>query len=283
VDLKRLTENVRTARSIGASMRDSLAYLRWLYTARLPRALRRSGGRPIDFDLAAQVGRLRLHVRDNRGSDAFIFSEVFQHRYYDVPLPFTPRTVLDIGANAGYSAVFFARAHPGAAIACVEPMPDNLRVLGRNLEANGVAATIVPAAIGAGDGHLRMVVADRDYGHKVADITFGRPMDGRAIEVEAVSVPTLLDRLGWERVDLLKVDVEGYEAILLTENADWLSRVDAMCIECHEGFELADLQAVADRWGLGRVRQERGTLLLVRPDRAAAAEAPMEVAGQVRS
>jgi hypothetical protein len=54
-----------------------------------------------------------------------------------------------------------------------------------------------------------------------------------------------LDRLKWSRIGLLKVDTEGYERILFRDKCPWLSEVDAMFIECHEGFGEADLERIA--------------------------------------
>ena len=97
--------------------------LAWPYTGN--RLLRRwsRGERRIAFRFAPPVGALRLTVRDNQGSDAFILSGVFQHRYYDIRLPSTPSNDL------------LRTRVPEAAIACVDPMEDNLRLLRRTCHA----------------------------------------------------------------------------------------------------------------------------------------------------
>ena len=58
--------------------------------------------------------------------------------------------------------------------------------------------------------------------------------------VSAKSVPTLLEELGAERIDLLKVDIEGGELDLFSIGPhSWLPRIRNVSIELH-GEECAD-------------------------------------------
>jgi FkbM family methyltransferase len=141
-------------------------------------------------------------------------------------------------------------------------MPSNLTVLRRNLELNGVNATVFPGAIDAGDGHLFMEVEHMDYGHRVADLA--RAPANNKVEVTAYSIPTLVRRLGWERIGLLKVDIEGHEKVLLSGDAGWAHLVDAMCVECHEGFGERDLEDFARRFGFRPPKRLPGIWLLER-------------------
>jgi len=54
--------------------------------------------------------------------------------------------------------------------------------------------------------------------------------------------------------------------VLLCQNASWLSQVDALVIECHEGFGRDKLNEIAREHGFGEARLLPGGLyLLVRP------------------
>ena len=262
MNLRAFARNYTTAASLCYGWGDRLKYLFWLYCPALP-----FGGQ-VNLTLRLrEQPNLRgtcLTVRCNGGSDAFIFSEIFEHRYYDFRLPVAPQTILDVGANAGFASVFFAHKYPDAAIGCVEPMPDNLRVLHSNIRNNGVSAEVFPNALCACDGVVLMQIADNDYGHKIADIGFGRTFNGGTLEVVGVSVPTIMRHLGWERIGLLKIDIEGYEGVLLRGDCQWLRQVDALCIECHEGFGEKDLAEVAMRFNFLPPVGACGTWLLVR-------------------
>jgi FkbM family methyltransferase len=258
-----LLHNIHQSIIVCPTWRDRVNRLFWLYSNK-PSRKSTTRRRQISFRYPEPFNDIKVVVRDNCGSDAFIVSEVFDHRYYDFPLPFIPSTVLDLGANAGFTSLFFARKYPLAEIACVEPIATNVELLRENLELNKIQAAIFPVAVAVEDGSIAMEIAEKDYGHKVANISYGANIMGRTIDVEALSVQTIIKRLGWERINLLKVDIEGYEGVLLSENCDWLARVDAICIECHEGYSERDLKAVADRYGFTLPQLLPGTWLLVR-------------------
>jgi FkbM family methyltransferase len=231
-----LARNVFRSWRYCATAQDAVARLWWNYAHKLPPPLRRAEYL-IGFKYPS-VGEIRVLVRANSGSDGFVFGEVFEHEYYRLPIA-PPATIMDLGANAGFTAVYFGRIYPEAKIACVEPMRDNARVLRHNLHLNGIAAVVVEAAADIRDGAVSMV-SGLDYGHKVG---------AGDIEVKAVTLPSLLDQLGWERIGLLKVDIEGHEKVLFSTNCDWLHRVDNLCIECHDNFGEEDLKSIATRFG----------------------------------
>lgn len=246
MDIFWLKRNIASSWRYRSGLLAFFARLLFVYSERLPEFVRRPEW-VIGFHYPDPIGRLRLCLRTNKGADAFIHGEVFEHRYYHFVLPDAPTTILDLGANIGLATIYFHRCFPNAEVACVEPMPGNLSMLRENLQLNAVKATIVSAAVNPTDGRLRMEIAQKDYGHRVAepDEQFGK----QYTEVPAVSVPSLLDMLKWGRIGLLKIDIEGHERILLSENAGWLELVDAICIECHHDFSSNDLRALTERFG----------------------------------
>jgi FkbM family methyltransferase len=261
MDLRALKRNFKKSATLCRSPKDRLKYLYWLYRSALPF---RSPRLVIGFRLSAPPGKIELTVRANAGSDAFIFSEVFEHRYYDFPLNCAPLTILDVGANIGLTAVFFARKYPGAELACVEPVPQNVSLLRENLERNRVVATVYAKALAVSDAPVIMKLSEKDYGHNIAKIEFGPSTPGKTIDAPGISVPTLMSQLSWTKIDLMKIDIEGYEGLLLRDNCDWLNAVGAICIECHEGFGKADLAGVAAEYGFEAPRQLAGIYLLTR-------------------
>jgi FkbM family methyltransferase len=260
-----LVRNIHHSFQVCPTWTDRLNRLLWLYSdKRFVKVISPKQHRQISFRYAPPVGNVQVMVRDNQGSDAFILGEVFDHRYYDFSLPYSPKSIMDLGANIGLTSLFLHRKFPNAEIACIEPIPANLELLQKNLELNEVKANIFPAAIAIEDGSIQMEIGTLDYGHKIAGIAYGRALTGCTIEVEAISVPTLLKKLNWERINLLKVDIEGYEGILLRENCEWLNFVDAMCIECHEGYGESELYALAKNWGFNSPQQLTGIWVLTR-------------------
>lgn len=127
---------------------------------------------------------------------------------------------LDIGANIGNHAVFFRRFLKARVLA-VEPNPDVLPILRRNLErgASEGAWRVVGSAVGATPGMGRLVVPPEAEGNVgMARLREGREGSGREVEVTTVDVlvEEHVDRGPlWGPVRLIKVDVEGLESEVL--------------------------------------------------------------------
>jgi FkbM family methyltransferase len=265
MDLQRLRENTAVAWSRRASATDFARRLAWLYANKIP-ATREPREWTIHFRYPDPIGLVGLHLRANNGADAFVHSEVFENHYYRLPLRSAPATILDLGANIGLSAIYFARCYPESRIACVEPMPGNLKLLIRNLRKNAVEAEVIAAAIDAKDGVVAMEYGAADYGHKIAAAAPSNVL----LEVASVSVPSILRRLGWDRIGLLKIDIEGHESVLLSQACEWLADVDALCVEYHHHFAEAELGRLARQFGFLPPTQLPGEVwFLTRPDEAA--------------
>lgn len=263
INLKALKNNYLTAMKLCASYKDALKYLLWLYSCS-PRLGLENNNFIIKFKLDEPLGDLELNVRSNRGSDAFIFSEVFIQGCYDVELPIEPKTILDLGGNIGLSALYFSKKYPHSSIATVEPMPDNLEILNKNITTNSGKIKIFPVAVSTQDGVADVCVAELDYDHHIAFEGDSIPAD-QLVQVKAMSMKSIVDSLGWDKIDLLKMDIEGYEKVLLSNNADWLWRVNALCIEIHGDYSQSDLNTLANLYDFSQPKEIPGGLwLLVR-------------------
>ena len=125
-------------------------------------------------------------------------------------------TVLDVGANIGYFTLLFARGvGADGRVVCLEPDPQNLAVLRRNVERNGYAGrvTILPRAAWDATGPLRLYRSDSNRGdHHVYD-------SGEAREVVAIDARRIDDYAplaAGPPVSLVKMDIQGaeYRALL---------------------------------------------------------------------
>ena len=191
---------------------------------------------------------------------------MFENQYYRLPLRFAPATILDLGANIGLarfaSRVFIPKAASPASSRCRR----NLKLLIRNLRENAVEADVIAAAIDAKDGVVAMEYGAADYGHKIAAAS-----TGNSLEVASVSVPSIMRRLGWDRIGLVKIDIEGHENVLLSQACEWLADVDALCVEYHHHFAEAELGRLARQFGfLPPTRLPGEIWFLTRPDDVAA-------------
>lgn len=170
--------------------------------------------------------------------DFFAFQEIFVDHYYEDTYG-EPGTILDLGANCGYAILQFAARHPGARLAAVEPHPGNVKALRHNLALNNVAAAVIPGAAAREDGPVRLHVST-SLNHTL--LSDGTTDPGATIPVPGLSLPTLMERLGWDHIDLLKIDIEGYESVLFANRPAWLGRVSRIIGEVHDGYGLEALR-----------------------------------------
>ncbi len=125
-------------------------------------------------------------------------------------------TVFDVGANIGYYALMEARlVGPEGRVVALEPSPDNVDRLRRNLELNQVAnATVLNKAVSDRPGRRRFFLADQSNLHTFHDTGSAAPhLSGRSIEVDCTTVPELAAEFG--APDLIRMDVEGHEVEVL--------------------------------------------------------------------
>jgi FkbM family methyltransferase len=132
--------------------------------------------------------------------------------------------VVDVGANIGYYLLLWeSLVGPGGFVHCLEPEPDNLVELRRNVSANCLKnVAVLPVAAGAQDTSIFM--------------TFGINSAVATGDQKGYNVPlrTLRSLFAGERVDLIKIDVEGYEGEVLHGAAAILERKrPALFLEVH--------------------------------------------------
>jgi len=150
------------------------------------------GPRRIRFSVVA--GNLRIH----RLLDRLVHSGT---------------TVVDVGANIGYNTVHAARlTGPRGRVVAIEPTPDNLEVLRRNVGASGLTNIVVePVAVGRATGTRDLFVRGE---RSAVNSLFPASCYAHVTDVIPVTVVPL-DELVHGSVDVVKIDVEGAELDVL--------------------------------------------------------------------
>ncbi len=193
-----------------------------------------------------------------RKCDIFTLAEVIYERQYRlrVPLPDRP-VIVDAGANFGAAAAWFLAHHPDADLHCFEPQSENFRLLSANLGGRPNVA-LHRAAVGAHAGTVALHLAAHGAEHSTVAGAAGAATE----VVPAVRLADYLATAGLDRVDLLKLDVEGSEIDALVGLGDDLRRVGAIVGEVHERLidqgQFYALLAEAGFRVLGRATPPRG-------------------------
>jgi FkbM family methyltransferase len=123
-------------------------------------------------------------------------------------------TVIDIGSNIGYYAVLESKlvGARGRVIA-VEPNPTAFSYLLRNIKLNKLTNVVaIKKAIGATDDTAKMLIKRETNWSRILQTDEGFRVGTRdIIRVETVTLDTLVKQLGLKSVDLIRMDVEGFE------------------------------------------------------------------------
>jgi FkbM family methyltransferase len=157
--------------------------------------------------------------------------EVFVHRGYSW-LPVKDRIVLDIGANIGDSAIFFA-LNGAEHVYAFEVVPSTAQLCRENVMNNGLEekVTVINEGIGK-PGRIKIPSNIRaDGGYQVRQDTEGDT------EVEIKSLTQIIDELKITDA-VMKIDCEGCEYdVISPSNIDSLRKFSHIMGEYHYGFD----------------------------------------------
>ncbi len=160
---------------------------------------------------------------------AYLWIDGFQEEPYSLDLWMKlcrkASTILDIGSHVGLFALAAARANPQARIRAFEAVDFIYARLMVNIQANGMNGIIKGQNVG---------VSDRS-GWSVINLNLGPQMMSKGASLKDKKLPDRKPRKKWlqtemidtlcakEKVDLIKIDVEGHEALALTGAAQTLA------------------------------------------------------------
>lgn len=157
---------------------------------------------------------------------ATLYEEIFVRELYGFDSANDRPLILDGGANIGLAVLYWKRLFPGAQIKCFEPDPSALRCLRENIERHGLTGIEVhEAALGAATREVWFELRG-GAGGRLGERSEG----GHGTMVRQVRLREFLH----ERVDLLKLDVEGAEVEVLEDCHDALGRVARLYVEYHK-------------------------------------------------
>lgn len=166
----------------------------------------------------------------NNPYDFATFEEVLLREDYNLEIPFPPTTIIDAGANIGLTAIYFANKYPQAKIISLEPEQENFEMLSHNTEKY---KNIFP--VKAGLWYKKALLAIKDNGEGNNAFTVEEVAATSENTIEALSISDIMVQQQWEKIDLVKIDIEGSETKLFESGYEnWLPHTKILVIELHE-------------------------------------------------
>jgi FkbM family methyltransferase len=176
------------------------------------------------------VPRMRLRY----GSpDVTVFRQVFDREEYRLDLLKSPRLIVDAGAHIGLASVYFALRYPDATIVAIEPERENHSLLCANTSGLSNVEPVHAALLPTTGSAEILNPDDPNWSYRVRRADHPTPMPEQPV-IPAMSPADILASHGEERINLLKLDVEGSELELMRESSSWIDSVDVILVEIHE-------------------------------------------------
>lgn len=193
---------------------------------------------------------MSLIARVPPSSDLESWHQVFVQKQYKPLIKYLPEepTILDLGANAGFASAYFEQEIPSACILAVELDPENYSILTSNVTCDTINA-------GVWSKECRLDIC--------RDFRDGKEWSFYAKEgglIEGHTIDWFKDYMKWEKIDLIKMDIEGGEAEVF-KNPKFLDYTGCVAMELHD--EKADRNKIEDiLTGHGFSLETSGELLI---------------------
>lgn len=165
-------------------------------------------------------------------------------------------TFVDVGANVGYyTALASQLVGSGGRVVAFEPSPYAFERLQSMVRANSLKqTTAVHAGLSDQPGAAKLYLGIGSHNHTPTMVAHENTT---VMDVKVVTLDDEADRLGVERIDLIKIDVEGHEASVLAGAKRLLreGRIKAVLCEfnehwlCESGSSTRHLESVLQEAG----------------------------------
>ena len=180
-------------------------------------AIKRLKDRPVDIE--AVGARMRLHPRYNVVEMRLLFTPQYFDTRERALLAQRLRgdcVFIDVGASVGgYSLFVAATVGPRARILAIEPSPEIFERLVFNIRQNDFAnVKALSCALADHDGEITLFVHMKNSGETSIRVVSGEA-GGAQVRAPARSLLSVLRDENYERLDAIKLDIEGAEDLVL--------------------------------------------------------------------
>lgn len=217
--------------------------------------------------LRLEVDQIAYNVKIGLGEWKIIYENNVLCQYMALA-EFRPKAgniCIDIGANIVATSLGWWRTSPHLKIIAVEPHPLTFKRLKRNIELNNAGQIIKPSmvAIGKKDGILTMQISDEGTMAMRPD-TY--QTGAKEITVPSLSLDSFIANEAIDRIDLLKIDIEGFEVEALLGATEAMKQTRRLVIEFHSNLLRDKCLLILKDSGFDQITEMGSLLFCTRPD-----------------
>ncbi len=183
-------------------------------------------------------------ARKKNSSDLEVFNQVWGRKEYckatdilrKIVINNREVTIIDAGANVGYSTVLFKNVFPDATIFSIEPDDNNFEMLKKNIEINKLENIfLIKAGLWKYNCNSNLIVSrdfrdNREWSLQVKETEERTTLKG-------IGILDLIEQYNIKQIDLFKIDIEGAEKFLFDDKAkstQFLAKTKVIAIEIHD-------------------------------------------------
>lgn len=194
-----------------------------------------------------------IYLRPIPSSDFSVFLQVFYHAQYAQVIDLIKLNhiivnhVLDLGANVGFTSIYFDRELNNPQIYAVEPDADNFKQLKKNSQ---YFKNITPLNLAIWGFSTQLEPSNNtaeDWGKSFKE------GGGSSDKIKALSISELTSQLNITTIDVLKIDIEGAENEIFKTDVSFLDKTKLIALEIHDDL--------TDRSLIYKILKDKGFLI----------------------
>ncbi|MBJ6723166.1 FkbM family methyltransferase [Geomesophilobacter sediminis] len=194
---------------------------------------------PMSFDNL----RHQIYLRPGTDDVKTVINNIVREEWGKFSPGAEPKWMIDAGAYIGDTSAYFLSRFADLTVVALEPDSTTFKMTSKNLAPYGNRVMLRNCGLFSYDGTVRF---------KSGETAAAIDDDGQE-SIPVTTIPTLVACYGIDRIDILKIDIEGAEESVFAEHPEgWLALVDWLIIEFH---------SISGQQFISRVLQEHGFVL----------------------
>lgn len=183
----------------------------------------------------------KFNIRHYPSSDFSVFKTVIIEEQYNLDYNINEQnqiTIIDGGANAGYTTIFYKDKYPTSKIIAIEPFDGNFEILNQNVRINNLTEVYTEKnALWFEDSDLFLNFNFRDS--REHSVRTSAKQEDSSIKVNAKCISSFMKNYNLTTIEILKLDIEGSEKEIFEKDIKInaiLNLTQNLVIEIHDEF-----------------------------------------------
>lgn len=174
----------------------------------------------------------RFYYHSNSSSPRHLIESMVKLERLVESVPFQPKIVFDVGGNCGLFSALVENKFNNAKIHLFEPSEDLLKCIRLNIGQNVIVNRL---AVGDKTGEIDFFVSNtsQQTNSVLRDsvVPFTSDNNIKQYKVPVITLSDYCNKHGIDEIDLLKIDVQGFEQAVINGLGDIIHNVKAILIE----------------------------------------------------